>query len=254
MQANNVEHLWLATSVYVWLDLGCLLNCYSFRQNPLRREDASQEEIISQIIGLRSIDSPWFSRTWIVQEAASNPETTVWTGPLSVPWHRFVLWALKLYTEDERQRRHIYSVSNIKQIWGLRILNERNNGNKTTGVSLYDLLRAFRIFDSTDPRDKVYGALGLAEDATFYPLPDYSKDVETVYTEFARVAFGNQPSDNCVILTDAGITKQRLKLPSWVPDWSFSSPDVTAKAFAWLRGQRVLPPRTNSVSREEEGV
>ena len=59
--------------------------------------------------------------------------------------------------------------------------------------SLLDLLATFyvnvqprAILRSTDPRDKIYGLLGLASDAKQLKIaPDYSKSITEAYTEAA---------------------------------------------------------------------
>jgi hypothetical protein len=76
---------------------------------------------------------------------------------------------------------------------------------------------------ATDPRDKIYGLLGLASDYNQYPPPDYIKPVEQVYIEFAEAVAtkisGSAPMGQ--LLSEAGLHKQHLTLPTWVPDWSF---------------------------------
>ena len=51
---------------------------------------------------------------------------------------------------------------------------------------LFDLLQAYRAFQSTDLRDKTYALLGLATDIHGAPPPDYTQHVASVYHNYAR--------------------------------------------------------------------
>ena|SRR2546430_3295560 len=51
--------------------------------------------------------------------------------------------------------------------------------------SLLELLRTTRRTKATDPRDKVYALLGLADEEMFFEV-DYEKDVRDVFTNVAR--------------------------------------------------------------------
>ncbi|KAH6692871.1 heterokaryon incompatibility protein-domain-containing protein [Leptodontidium sp. MPI-SDFR-AT-0119] len=87
-------------------------------------------------------------------------------------------------------------------------------------TSLPFLLTDFGEFDSTDPRDKIFAFTGLATDepnSAF--VPDYTKSVEAVYRETATYLFkGKEPFS---VISCAGIGSERkIKLPSWVPDWT----------------------------------
>jgi hypothetical protein len=89
------------------------------------------------------------------------------------------------------------------------------------------LLETHRFSKSSDPRDKVYAFLGLADKrlAPFrsFPktlVPNYNLSVQDVYTEAAKsllLSHGNLSLLSHV--QDPSLTKIP-NLPSWVPDWS----------------------------------
>jgi hypothetical protein len=67
-----------------------------------------------------------------------------------------------------------------------------------------------------DPRDKIYGLMGLADPDI---IPDYSKSSSEVFIDFAACYISRGDSE---ILTFAGIgfeSPRMNDLPSWVPDW-----------------------------------
>ena len=79
--------------------------------------------------------------------------------------------------------------------------------------------------ESSEPRDKVFALQGtLARLGADLSCPDYSRSVETIYTEATTAAI--KFDQNLSIL--AGLTGCRTceGLPSWVPDW-FNSGSMT---------------------------
>ena len=103
-------------------------------------------------------------------------------------------------------------------------------------VDLLHLLIQNRDCKTSDPRDKIYGMLGLGK---FDVVPDYGISIEQVYISFASnhiedtcrrrrlEEITNDDESGCILslVLSAGSLNQKLSLPSWVPDWSvdFSS-------------------------------
>ncbi|KAK5166962.1 uncharacterized protein LTR77_007691 [Saxophila tyrrhenica] len=102
---------------------------------------------------------------------------------------------------------------------------------------LLDLLLMSRGLGATDPRDKVYALLGLGKHDI---NPDYSMSPESVFTDFALQTVGvvtemqarrraaslemlshlREVRRAMILFSCAGRHNQKLKLPSWVPDWT----------------------------------
>lgn len=92
----------------------------------------------------------------------------------------------------------------------------RNQRNMANLLITFNPIRATDLrLRATDPKDKVYGILGLARDVEKLAIvPDYAKSIEEVYTEVtARIlATGEfQFLQLCCYDPDS-------RLPSWVPD------------------------------------
>jgi hypothetical protein len=102
---------------------------------------------------------------------------------------------------------------------------------------LLDLLELFRPCLATDGRDKIYALLGLAsafetDDFASAIEPDYGRDSESIFADFARHVLSQ--SKSLRILQNVDWQKQRAtSLPSWVPDWS--SP-LKRQPLGWLCG------------------
>jgi hypothetical protein len=102
-------------------------------------------------------------------------------------------------------------------------------------------------FESTDPRDKVFALLGLTSDSAKSHIKvnyngNYKKEhvVREVYTDAMLfiLAHGDNPINE---LEGAGIGTERSigDFPSWVPDWSLTSPfRMESKANSYTSGTR----------------
>jgi hypothetical protein len=94
--------------------------------------------------------------------------------------------------------------------------------NKSTGLSCFSMLDLLLLFDkseATDPRDRLFALLGLANDGDDeYFRPDYNEQVESVVRRFA-MAFVRK-GQGMRVLYHAGLPPEPSPLPSWVPDWT----------------------------------
>ena len=176
-------------------------------------------------------ERPWFSRMWIIQEVVLGPDALVMLGGYRVSW-KLVIESGRAYLKLDlvgvtRYRDMTISKDLEKSAatcMGIVTLKDR---------SLINLLYSFRHCYSSDPRDKVYALLGLANDQGTHQMAsvDYSKSVEAVYLECAQFLVRN--GNGMVMLALAGISQRReetdlkLSLPSWVPDWSGGGPNYS---------------------------
>jgi Heterokaryon incompatibility protein (HET) len=71
---------------------------------------------------------------------------------------------------------------------------------------------------STDPRDRIFALVHLADDAAdFKTFPDYRKSCEVIYAEMAQIMLEQGYFD---LLSYCQFPKRLPNLPSWAPDWS----------------------------------
>ena len=99
-------------------------------------------------------------------------------------------------------------------------------------LELLRLLRKFRRFHATDPRDKVFALLGLSStDLGSLDLrPDYSLDSVEVYKRLANTLLRNSDRLN-IFSIPKGSSFVAKRLNSWMPDWNDSGPQRS-----WLLG------------------
>jgi len=105
----------------------------------------------------------------------------------------------------------------IDQIFQLKIHYEESTQNITIGNIL---LKLFGKQKATDPRDYVYGLLGLVSKPERRNIsPDYTLNTTDVFARAAITIMQEQGSLDLLRLNDIGHTEQ-FSLPFWIPDWS----------------------------------
>ncbi|EWG45916.1 hypothetical protein FVEG_15888 [Fusarium verticillioides 7600] len=203
----------------------------------------------------RLLERPWFIRVWVIQEVVlSRDDPLILHGQKIYPWQRLAWVASWLrrsgylrLDQVPNQMLNVDMISNIrrsKRPWNLDAL----------------LVATSVKTQATDPRDKVYGLLGLAaecqspEEIPFELRVNYTLPVSQVYERVARFLLHKYQS--LAILTrvrglEGDICHKQRKhdlsmLPSWVPDWSdFTVPErEVAKSFSWIyHGQNSEPDK-----------
>lgn len=167
---------------------------------------------------------PWFSRVWVIQEAVLPPACNIFVGRYS-----FKLSSVKTFVEvihanslgamlthglgpDERDAwlRTLTQIANLTSF----LPSETRRSER----SFARILHRSRVAASSDPRDKVFGILGLS---TFDPgvVPDYGLSVQEVYRRTAIALITNGDGLETLFTAAANSRKGVEGLPSWVPDW-----------------------------------
>ncbi|KAI1164195.1 heterokaryon incompatibility protein-domain-containing protein [Nemania serpens] len=189
---------------------------------------------------VRLLQRPWFERTWIIQEAILPRQGLVVCGDKSVPWLLFERVAHDIYT-------YHYNVEMIPEwetirdaVEGLEMMRlARRDQWRIHSASIsaklhfealqeytkvLDLLFDTRNFLSSDPRDKIYGLLGLTNQKRQhkYLQPNYSLTVEEVYKSFAL--WEVLVNGSLRVLGISSDKKSAISsLPSWAPDFTHLS-------------------------------
>jgi hypothetical protein len=93
--------------------------------------------------------------------------------------------------------------------------------------SLLELLGLMsKSAQATNPRDKIYGLLGLAPDAPELAIEvDYGRKVDQVFTDTAKALLQHDFTD---VLSWCRFPKPQPDLPSWVPDFNAALPNPLA--------------------------
>jgi len=137
---------------------------------------------------------PIFSRVWVLQELLVGRQTIFLSQDATFLPRRAIVTDIS----DSPHRSVLSCLINLKRHF-----------------ELLDVLIAASNYECSDPRDKVFGVLGLIDDTI---RPDYSLSVEDVYTGVAACLatyFRDMRFLNLL-----GSEQSNFDLPSWVPDWT----------------------------------
>jgi len=222
---------------------------------------------------------PWFSRVWVLQELAmakTNP--LVVCGWKSVSWSALTnAWraiARDMFTELGRgfvgrpvlkRQDDVLGIENGPEVktvpekdrvevlakTKLDVLDDLLNSRRSKGgESLRRLLILSRTSQSTNPKDRVYGLLGLlSPDETSapnnIPVPiDYRKPTWEVYSDAVSHIFSR--GEGPYFLSGVFLPGKLVDggFPSWVPDFSCQ----TAETATQPSGVQFHPPASMSAS------
>jgi hypothetical protein len=206
------------------------------------------------IEGMEALFSrPWWSRTWVMQEISLCRKAGFVCG---TKWlsRRKCFAAINAFTalRDVLSERAIfkqiqptaYQATVCKALFDPRavVMLSMRHVWRDGSFPLLALLRSTCIadtwppamvgrcqFEATDPRDKIYGILGLAADRdklrSFGVEPDYTQSCAKLYT---RVASAILRQGHMNLLSLCQTPKHQAGLPSWVPDWSIPLATIQA--------------------------
>ncbi|KAI2633889.1 heterokaryon incompatibility protein-domain-containing protein [Xylaria nigripes] len=179
---------------------------------------------------VRFIENDYFNRLWVIQEIASARNIQVLCGEQVIEWEN--LSSVMKFMAKPEMLRHFQRTEEMGVVAcnqdSLRhigiILTTKAFVLSGLSPSLTFALCTFRSFKCKDPRDKVFGLLGLVRSPND-PLirPDYSKSELEVYKDAAKyvlVTEGTSRKLPILAFTGVGQCRRLRELPSWVPDWA----------------------------------
>ncbi|KFY88006.1 hypothetical protein V500_06634 [Pseudogymnoascus sp. VKM F-4518 (FW-2643)] len=163
---------------------------------------------------------PYFSRIWIIQElVVSKNNTQILCGSDVISQNMFI-FAFGTFNRLSLGERA------VRRPWGsfLEIMQTSAKFSQKEFHSLLFLLESYREMKSTDPRDKVFGILGIADPKDVASLGievNYQQDTTTLYIHLAKAFI--QRDKNFNIFQCLGVASNRKELPTWVPDWAIEN-------------------------------
>jgi hypothetical protein len=167
---------------------------------------------------------PWFVRKWVIQETVLARSLTFICGAWSAD--RILLEAIPLAAACQLpvHRGSACSLPTKDETGFRRILEMKDMGLRSPGYEprdLISLLDIFRTSCATDSRDHVYALLGLSKESKEPELvPDYREKVADTYCRYSKYLIRQGRGLDllyCITGDDSSI-----KVPTWVPDWSFA--------------------------------
>jgi hypothetical protein len=193
---------------------------------------------VAAVTALRALlQRPFWTRLWVLQEIVLAQKVLIICGHRCVPFESFVhaesIWKQIFagYMENWCNAAGFISLSKLLTSALPKIIETREQyhayykNSVKWSQPLLDLLMGCSIrLDATDPRDKIYGLLGLGGPFGNYKSlvrPDYSKPIKSVYCEIARALIEDDRSLRAVCYARclSAAIDEISGLPSWVPDW-----------------------------------
>lgn len=168
-QVPRMRHIYFrASTVVVWLgaDYEKIQNRIpEFKKRPFPGPSNPPPKEEVEMVQALQTDKYW-SRVWVLQEIGRARRLRVCFGSACITWDDFI----KLLT------LHNCNSNGGDPLWlHLKLRVERQH-------TLKQLLNDHQNSDCSEPRDKVYGLIGLASDASRFPV-DYKKSLMTIWED-----------------------------------------------------------------------
>ncbi|QGI64063.1 hypothetical protein CEK26_008015 [Fusarium fujikuroi] len=167
----------------------------------------------------------WFSRMWVLQEAVLARHALVQLGSYQIPWEWVGLAAAILVHKPELSPsgfgRDMIPTGAMNGYLMYR-LSVSQKCFPRLEFSFAQLLQVSRYFQSKEPKDKVYGLLGIetTDSVGRQIVPDYRETInsEKVFEDIARLML--ESANPLTFLSGAGtFGDYDRSRPSWVPSW-----------------------------------
>lgn len=192
------------------------------------------------------IESQWWNRLWTAQETVLAPKATLIYGCEMQDWATLVDACDTFFRHEtscckSKSESHPYS-SDRELLWRLGNTVKNVETFRTQRLPhfakdeiLLHVLTVFRSRDTTEPRDKVYGLLGLCRsDRAQIPdaiTPDYSLTTLQVYRQVVLHCIEN---DGHFGILQCRLCNAGTSLPSWIPNWELCDPQPDSQMpFDW---------------------
>ena len=192
--------------------------------------NANSIELQSYILKLFS--SSWWSRLWTVQEYCLATTVMFQCGTRTIN---------SILLEDFRRNHRSHDTGCCRFGSGFEkiiVLNRKELGERSvldgfyqlgvlqkhrrrgSGALFVQIMTDFRLHDCSDPRDKIYGLLGLIDlELGSRIRPDYAASPKDIYLDVAltHIRFTNSLD---ILSCKCGWQTMDLDLPSYIPDWT----------------------------------
>ncbi|CAJ2508758.1 Uu.00g137840.m01.CDS01 [Anthostomella pinea] len=200
------------------------------------------------------LSRPWFTRSWVIQEAVLSKVTPqMLCGTHELSWESILSSATWLASMCYKLTPLNLRPITVAALRSLKLFSELNQ----LGVpwDLTTLLNKTRRFEASEPRDRVYSLIGLTEEAgetSVLPTAlraNYDKPVRDVFRNITRYII--MSSRNLSILTLIRYHPDWDTYPSWVVDFAGDVLWERISYFAWsphAKGWRSVKEISNNAA------
>ncbi|KAL5603905.1 hypothetical protein FOVSG1_006655 [Fusarium oxysporum f. sp. vasinfectum] len=190
---------------------------------------------VNALSGMMIRGNMWWQRVWTVQEAVLPAQKIILWHTDSIPWTKCIQAAEQMVEPTERHRKVIDLLSPELYSFDVNEFITPFLSLELTKEEEYPLFTAhrWRYREATDPRDKVYGLLGLINRAHVPSINcDYALSAVSVFTKFTLdlIRFDESLSP---LLGWRGELHATPGLPTWALDMVRPSPLVNWGCKFW---------------------
>ncbi|KAF5661391.1 heterokaryon incompatibility protein [Fusarium heterosporum] len=189
----------------------------------------------SALSGMMLRKNKWWLRIWTIQEAVLTGQKTIVWGTASISWAKCVEAAKELAGPWEQGHKVVDLLSPELFSWDVNEFVTPFISLEFTKEDALPLFTAhrWRYREATDPRDKVYGLVGLVNQAHIPSINcDYALSTATVFTKFTLDMLRSERSLS-PLLGWRGEPHATPGLPTWVLDMVRPSPLVNWGCKFW---------------------
>ncbi|KAK3998178.1 heterokaryon incompatibility protein-domain-containing protein [Cladorrhinum sp. PSN332] len=201
----------------------------------------------------------YFNRLWIIQELILSPRVVIRVGEVDywVDGAGAMLQDEKERQQQQQQHRQFEDKGSQSRPWekkkGASSWTRYLSRGRQMQHPLTELLRLTTDMSCADPRDHVFGIMGLLSSHNTLFQPEYSLSCRHIFTGFFAhllidqecyhlLAYGSGSSGAESTNTNALAKFDPGSISSWVPDWRswstwlpvFDNTETTSEAFNWM--------------------
>ncbi|KAK8139489.1 hypothetical protein PG984_002869 [Apiospora sp. TS-2023a] len=215
-----------------------------FRSAARRKPETSNVHYGDVRVATSLLRSPWWTRTWVIQEVVLARHVVVHCGAHELAWDDFSRLVHQasshpcfraesrgVHLEDFLAvDMHYHQRNKLAQVARERSgqkLSNRPSPSASRGINLLALMFDFRTREATDPRDKIFALQGLSEEPELC-VPNYTRPAPELMVEFARAHVRH--SRTLSILALAECIRQR---PAYSPRYSMVEEDINTTLPSW---------------------
>ncbi len=154
---------------------------------------ANEDDVSSLPLAKDLYQNGYWNRVWIVQEVGLAAELIVCFGDYAINWGGFI---------------HLLTMHHVGNEGPLK-LHEQRRRRYEGSCKLIQLLHDYKDAQCHDPKDKVYGLIGLAADARFFPI-DYNKSRFEIWRHVMEFANQGKMLANDEIISTGSLVKYLL--------------------------------------------
>ena len=163
---------------------------------------------------LNLLRRPWWSRAWIVQEVALAKNVVLVCGGDVLDWAKLAAFVEAVFLHPDVDVHVSQAFYRPLMLCQYREFSHR---------PILTTLRSLQRQQATDPRDKIYGFLGIVSEAERRLIvPDYHLSVKEVYVNATHSII--RATSSLSILSSVDVNNPSEDFPSWLYDLRQSDP------------------------------